>query len=110
MDFEAHLRYPIPLDVRLPEQCPETVRVVAGAMRTFVGLRSTHFPLAEPFPFAHEFAQAYCGLSADAIRAAKDWLERAGVIYRAGKHGRAILWKLAAQDTGSADDGRTGAR
>lgn len=110
MDFEAHLRYPIPLDVRLPEPCPETARVVASAMRMLVGLRSTHFPFAEPFPFAHDFAQAYCGLSADTIRAAKDWLERAGVTYRAGKHRRAILWKLAAQDIGGAHHRRAGER
>jgi hypothetical protein len=101
LDFEAGLRIPVVLDVRLPESCPETVRVVAGAMRLFVGLRGGPFPLSEPFVFASEFAQAYCNLSAERVRPAKDWLERAGVIYRTGKHGRAILWKLAAQDKAS---------
>jgi hypothetical protein len=68
-------------------------------MREFVGLRDKRFPLTEPFVFAYEFAQAYCGLSGDGVRGAKDWLERAGVIRRLDKkHGRSILWKLAAQE------------
>jgi hypothetical protein len=98
LDFEAHLRWPVPLAVELPEPCPETARILAGMMRLFVGLRSESFPLAEPFPFASDFAQAYCGLSEDRVRAAKSWLTRAGVIYRTGTHGRSILWKLVAQD------------
>jgi hypothetical protein len=102
LDFEAGLRWPIPLDVQLPECCPETARVLAGAMRVFVGLRDARFPLAEPFVFGGDFAPAYCGLSHDQVRAAKDWLERIGVIYRAGKHGLAILWKLVAQDEATA--------
>jgi hypothetical protein len=67
-------------------------------MREFVGLRDARFPLTEPFVFAHEFAQAYCDLTADQVRGAKDWLTRASVIRRAGTHGRSILWVLAAQD------------
>ena len=98
LDFEAQLRYPLWLDVWLPDDCPEPAFVLAARMREFVGLRDARFALAEPFVFAHEFAQAYCGLTADRVRAAKDWLERAGVTYRAGLHGRSILWKLAAQD------------
>lgn len=98
LDFEAGLRLPVPLKVELPEPCPEPARMVAGAMRLFVGLRDARFPLAEPFVFGGDFAPAYCGLSADQVRSAKDWLDRAGVILRVGKHGRSILWKLAAQD------------
>jgi hypothetical protein len=109
LDFEAHLRYPVPLDVWLPEPCPEAARIVAGKMRVFVGLRDARFPLHEPFVFAREFAKAYCNLSADKIRAALSWLERSEVIYRAGLNGRSILWKLVAQDeyvTRRSDGGR----
>jgi hypothetical protein len=56
-------------------------------LETSDGLRDARFPLAEPFVFAHEFAQAYCGLTAVRVRAAKDFLQRAGVTYRAGLHG-----------------------
>ena len=98
LDYEAHLRYPIELNVQLPDGCPEPAAVLAARMREFVGLRDKRFPLAEPFVFAHEFAQAYCGLTAHEVRAGKDWLERAGVIRRKGKHGRPILWRLAAQE------------
>jgi hypothetical protein len=98
LDFEAELRHPIPVDVQLPEPCPEAARIVAGRMRLFVGLRDARFPFNEPFVFASDFAQAYCALSCDRVREAKDWLERAGVIQRAGKNGRSITWKLAAQD------------
>jgi hypothetical protein len=101
LDFEAHLRWPIRLPVDLPEDCPEPARIVAGAMRLFLGLRDARFPLSEPFVFGGDFAPAYCGLSPDRVRGAKDWLERAGVISRAGKHGRATLWKLTAQDGGT---------
>jgi hypothetical protein len=99
LDYEAHLHYPINLEVELPESCPEVARIVVGKMRLFVGLRSAHFPLTEPFVFASELAQAYCNLSADRVRTGLSWLERATVIYRTGKHGRSILWKLAAQDS-----------
>jgi hypothetical protein len=98
LDLEAQLRWPVPLYVELPEPCPEAARVVAGWMRVFVGLRDARFPLDEAFVFAREFAQAYCSLSGDRVRAAISWLERAGVIYRDGKHGHAIRWKLRAQD------------
>jgi hypothetical protein len=98
LDFEAGLLMPIPLPVELPEPCPGAARTVAGWMRVFVGLRNARFPLDEPFVFAREFASAYCGLSTDMVRAAMSWLERAGVISRAGTHGLAILWRLAAQD------------
>lgn len=98
LDFEAQLHYPVPLDVRLPEPCPEPASIMAGKMRVFVGLRDARFPLDEPFVFARKFACAYCDLSADTVRAALSWLERAGVIYRAGLNGRSILWKLVAQD------------
>jgi hypothetical protein len=98
LDYEAHLRSPVPLNVEFPEPCPESARIVVGRMRLFVGLRDARFPFNEPFVFAHDFAQAYCGLTADRVRDGKNWLERASVIYRAGKHGRSILWKLTAQD------------
>jgi hypothetical protein len=98
LDYEAAVRWPIPLDVRLPEQCPEPALIVATWMRIFVGLRDTRFPPSEPFVFAREFAQAYCLLSPDRVRSAKDWLQRAGVVHRVGRHGRAALWRLAAQD------------
>lgn len=98
LDFEAYLRYPVPLAVELPEQCPEAARIVAGKMRVFVGLRDARFPLDEAFVFARDFAKAYCDLSDDKVRASLSWLERAGVIYRVGKNGRSILWKLTAQD------------
>jgi hypothetical protein len=98
LDFEANLRLPVPLDLELPEPCPEAARIVAGAMRLLVGLRDRRFPRTEPFPFAYEFAQAYCDLSGDRVRSGKDWLERAEVIYRVGATHRSILWKLAAQD------------
>ncbi len=99
LDWEAELRDPIPVEVQLPEPCPRAAGIVAARMRLFVGLRDPRWPLSEPFVFAYDFAQAYCDLSGDRIRAAKSWLERAGVIYRAGLHGRSILWKLAAQDS-----------
>lgn len=98
---EAGLRFEVPLDVRLPEPCPDAARIVADRMRLLVGLRDACFPLTEPFPFASDFAQAYCDLSADEVRGAKSWLERAGVVYRVGEPAprrRPILWKLAAQD------------
>jgi hypothetical protein len=98
LDFEAGLLMPVPLVVELPEPCPESARIVAGWMRVFVGLRDARFAKQEPFVFAREFAPAYCGLSVDMVRAAMSWLQRAGVIRRAGTHGRAFLWKLAAQD------------
>jgi hypothetical protein len=105
LDFEAHMRHPVPLAVELPEPCPEAARIVAGKMRVFVGLRDARFPLDEAFVFAREFAKAYCDLSDDKVRDALSWLERAGVLYRDGKHGRAIRWKLVAQDeyTGGKD-------
>jgi hypothetical protein len=82
---------------------------MAGEMRVFVGLRDARFPLDEPFVFARNFAGAYCALSADKVRAALSWLERSGVIYRAGLNGRSILWKLVAQDEWAthADDRKT---
>lgn len=104
LDYEAGLRYPIRLDVQLPEPCPKAAQIVAGEMRKFVGLRDSRFPAGESFVFADKFAQAYCGLTGDQIRSAKDWLKRAGVIHAVGKHGRAILWKLAAQDASPAYD------
>lgn len=110
LDFEAHLRYPIPLDVQIPEPCPEPARIVAGGMRKLVGLRDRRFPSTEPFIFASDFAQAYCDLSADQVRAGKDWLERAGVIYRTGTHGRAVCWKLAAQGASTTRDAEAGER
>jgi hypothetical protein len=97
LDFDAGLRFPVPLDVRLPEPCPAPARIVAGKMRLLVGLRDAHFLLGEPFVFASEFAQAYCDLSPDRVRAGKSWLERARVIHRVGKHGRSTLWQLASQ-------------
>ncbi len=48
--------------------------------------------------FAADFAEAYCRLSTDHVRAGKDRLERAGVTYPAGTCGPSILRKLAAQD------------
>ena len=112
LDYEAGLQWPLPLDVQLPESFPKVAGIVASKMRLFVGLRSTHFPLAEPFVFGGDFAPAYCGLSADEVRGAKSWLERAGVTYRAGKNGRSILWKLVAQDHFAlvAAEGRAGSR
>jgi hypothetical protein len=98
LDFEAGMRWPVPLDVQLPEPCPEAARIVAERMAVLVGLRSAHFPLSEAFVFAKPFGAAYCGLSEDQVRAAISWLERAGVIYRDGKHGLSIRWKLRAQD------------
>jgi hypothetical protein len=98
LDFEADLRCPASVNVQLPEPCPEAARIVAGKMRLFVGLRDARFPLNEPFVFAYDFAQAYCDLSGDQVRGGKDWLERAGVIYRSGLSHRSILWKLSAQD------------
>jgi hypothetical protein len=98
LDFEAGLRCPVPVDVSLPEPCPQAARRVAGGLRLFVGLRDTRFPFGEPVVFAHDFAQAYCDLSGDKVRAGKDWLERARVIYRVGTSGRSILWKLVGQD------------
>jgi hypothetical protein len=110
LDHEADLRSPVPLNVQLPEPCPETARIVAGRMRLLVGLRDRRFPKDEPFPFAHAFAQAYCDLSGDRVRTGKDWLERSEVIYRVGANHRSILWKLAAQDavgaSGKGDDRR----
>jgi hypothetical protein len=98
LDYEAHLLSPVVLDVRPPEPCPDAARIIAGKMRLFVGLRDARFPLAESFPFARRFAQAYCDLSPDRVRDALKWLERAGVIKRTGLSGRSILWKLIAQD------------
>jgi hypothetical protein len=98
LDFEARLRTPLSLDVELPVQCPKSAQIVAGKMALLVGLRDRCFPFDEPFPFAFEFAQAYCGLTGDQVRAGKDWLERGRVAYRVGTSGKAILWKLAAQD------------
>lgn len=99
LDFEAGLRFPGPLAVELPEPHPAAAGKAAGGMSLFVGLRDPRFfPLGEPFVFAYDFAQAYCGLTGDQVRSAKEWLERHEVIYRVAKHGRAILWKLAAQD------------
>ncbi len=100
-DFEAGLREPIPLDVSLPDDCPASAKVVAARMCELVGLRDARWDLTEPFTFAHEFAQAYCGLTPDRVRSAKDFLERAGVTYRPEqvRHYRApVLWKLRAQD------------
>ena len=62
-------------------------------MRLFVSLRSTRFPIDEPFVFARVFASAYCGLNGETVRGAINWLDRAGVIYREGQHRRAILWE-----------------
>jgi hypothetical protein len=98
LDFEANLRLPVLPDVQLPKSCPETANIVAVRMGLLVGLRDSHFPPNEAFIFARDFARAYCGLSGDQVRAAISWLERARVIYRDGKHGHAIRWKLAAQD------------
>jgi hypothetical protein len=99
LDCEAGLREPIPLDVKLPEPCPKSARVLIEHMCLFVGLRDVRFPADEPFVFAYCFAQAYAGLSGDQVREGKDWLERAGAIRRAGEHGRSILWQIAGQDT-----------
>jgi hypothetical protein len=98
LDFEAGLRWPVSIESGLPERCPEAARIVADRMALFVGLRSERFPLTEAFPFAKPFGAAYCGLSEDQVRSAIGWLERAGVIYRVGKHGLSILWKLRVQD------------
>lgn len=98
LDFDAGLRLPVALGVHSPERRPESARIVAEKMCLLVGLRDERFPLTEPFPFASDFARAYCDLTSDRVRAGKDWLEHERVIYRAGKNGRAILWKLAAQD------------
>jgi hypothetical protein len=98
LDFEAQLRLPVELDVRVPERCPEAARIVAERMCLLVGLRDARWPPDEAFIFAREFAKAYCGLSDDRVRVAVSWLERAGVTYRDGKHGHAIRWKLHAQD------------
>jgi hypothetical protein len=97
LDFEAHLLRPVPIDMDVPEPCPDNARHVAGRMRLFVALRDARFPLSEPFVFARRFAMAYCGLSSDEIRAAINWLERAEVIKRVGMNHRAITWRLAAQ-------------
>jgi len=104
LDMDAWLRWPVPLDLELPEPCPEAASVLAGWMRVFVGLRDPQWPLDEPFVFAHDFAQAYTGLSAHDVRAAKSWLERARVLHRRGTHGRSVLWVLEAQLQSSAQE------
>jgi DNA-binding FadR family transcriptional regulator len=69
-------------------------------MRLFVGLRDEqHFRLDQPFVMADSFAVAYTGLTRDQAREAREALEAKGVIRRAGRSGRAILWTLAAQDS-----------
>jgi len=97
LDFDAWLRWPVPLEVDLPEPCPRPARELAEWMAVFVGLRDARWPLDEPFVFGHAFAQAYTGLTADRVKAGKSWLERARVLHRRGTHGRAILWILEAQ-------------
>jgi len=97
LDFEAHLRYPTPLRVEVPDPCPQAAGIVVAKMQLFVGLRDRRFPPHEPFPFARDFAMAYTGLTSDRVRGAIDWLERAQVIKRAGMSVRAITWRLAAQ-------------
>ncbi len=96
-DYEAWLRWPVPLELDLPEPCPQPARELAAWIATFVGLRDARWPLDEPFVFGHDFAQAYTGLTADRVKAGKSWLERARVLHRRGTHGRAILWILEAQ-------------
>ncbi len=111
VDWEAGLRHQIPLDLRLPGNCPRSARDLAESMALFVGLRDLdHFRLSDPFVWATHatteagrrqvgFGPAYATRSIDQILEGRKWLEGNSVLRRAGKCGRAIEWKLAAQDT-----------
>jgi len=69
-------------------------------MGALVALRdeSGIWPTGEPFVFADKFAAAYCGLSYQQVRTARKALLAAGILRRVGKHERATLYRLAAQD------------
>jgi len=105
LDFEGGVRRPIVFAGELPDGIGKSARVALESIWLLVGMRELpsgdeprRFALAEPFVFARDFAVAYTGLSDEAVRYAIEWLEAARVIYRVGKNGHAILWKLTAQD------------
>lgn len=104
LDFEAGVREPIPFGGELPDGIGKSARIVLEHLWQLVGLRELptdgerRFAFAEPFVFARRFAIAYTGLDNESVRYAMEWLEAREVIYRVGKSGHAILWKLAAQD------------
>jgi hypothetical protein len=106
LDWEAELRARIPLDLRLPDGCPKSARILAEHMGLFVGLRDhKHFALSNAFVWATHgpseqigFGCAYSGLTKDRVIEGRGWLERAAVIRRVGMCNRAIQWRLAAQD------------
>jgi hypothetical protein len=94
LDHEAGLLDREPLALLVPGNASRAAKRIASGIGLFLGLRDPCWPQDEPFLFAREFARAYCGVSDDVARRGVRELEDRGLIERAGKCGRAILWRL----------------
>jgi hypothetical protein len=110
LDCEAGILEPRSVDLPIPDRCPKSARILAAHVQLLVGLRNgDHFPLNEPFVFAHDFARAYTGLSSEQVREHKRWLERNRKIFRAEDHSSSrftpILWRLSVPALRSHDGG-----
>ncbi len=99
LDHEAGLREWRPVHVPVPEEASAAVERVAHGLALLLGLREQAIWNGESVVFAREFASAWCGVSERTARDAIRWLEKAAVIERLGKSGRAITWRVRGIDT-----------
>jgi len=101
LDHEAGLLDRKPVALLVPRNASSAAKQIAAGVGLFLGLRDPRWPQDEPFPFAREFARAYCGARDDRARRGIRELEALGLIERVGKCGRAILWRLSPGDRGA---------
>lgn len=101
LDHEAGLLDREPVRLLVPRGASSAAKLIAASVGLFVGLRNPRWPQDEPFPFARDFARAYCGVSDDIARRGVRGLEANGLIERVGKCGRAILWRLSREHRGA---------
>jgi hypothetical protein len=106
LDHEAGLLDRDPVGLLVPKDAPSAAKRIASGIGLLVGLRSPRWPQDEPFPFARDFARAYCGVSDDVARRGVRALEALGLIERAGRSGRAILWRLPERSRAGSGAGR----
>lgn len=94
LDYEAGVLGRGPLRLLVPDCASSAARFVATGIGLLVGLRDPRWPQTEPFVFAREFAMAWCCVSSKVARNGIAELEGLGLIERAGRTGRALLWRL----------------
>lgn len=107
LDYEAGLREPYLVDLRLPDHTPRSARGVAHGIALMLGLRGDRWVNRDVFTFARDFAVAYTGLTSEQVKRGMRWLERNGIICRADtirvdQVRNLIVWRLCPAPRGDA--------